>query len=256
MLDLLPPHHCTPFIERPGSSIDDLARELKGLALLLPESVVGATQTSKVNATRTSGSYQRSKNPPQRKETRTCHYCKKVGHLASECRKKMRDAERRQGEPATIMTVTANSIHQLKGRDNSIWLDSGATHHVIHNQGMLRNTRAPTVSTVVLGGGEEHAVICEGDLLLTGGPKGSVLLTSVLHVPTLGINLMSTPQLTNKKGSCWEGEHFANIYDPQGRVILRGHKLDGMYRIDCHDEWASTTTRSVSGQSSCYCSDF
>jgi hypothetical protein len=97
---------------------------------------------------------------------------------------------------------------------------------------MLRNIRAPTVSTVVLGGGEEHAVLCEGDLLLTGGPKGSVL-TSVLHVPTLGINLMSTPQLTNKKGSCWEGENFANIYDPQGRIILRGHKLDGMYRIDC-----------------------
>jgi transposase InsO family protein len=61
-----------------------------------------------------------------------------------------------------------------------------------------------------------------------------VLLTSVLHVPTLGINLMSTPQITSKKGSCWEGEHFANVYDRHGKVILLGHKLDGMYRIDCN----------------------
>jgi hypothetical protein len=76
-------------------------------------------------------------------------------------------------------------------------------------------------------------VECEGDLLLTGGPRGSVLLTSVLHVPTLGIDLMSTPQITSKKGSCWEGEHFANVHDRKGKVILLGHKLDGMYRIDC-----------------------
>jgi hypothetical protein len=78
--------------------------------------------------------------------------------------------------------------------------------------------------------GEERTVHCEGDLLLTGAPRGSVLLTSVLHVPTLGINLMSTPQITSKKGSCWEGEHAAHVYDRNGKVILKGHKVDGMYR--------------------------
>lgn len=29
------------------------------------------------------------------------------------------------------------------------------------------------------------------------------------------------------------GPHFAEGYDPQGRVILSGRKVDGMYRIEC-----------------------
>jgi hypothetical protein len=62
---------------------------------------------------------------------------------------------------------------------------------------MFQDIHKPSVLTVILGAGEKHAVLCEGDDLLTGGPRGSVLLTSVLHVPTLGINLMSTPQLTS-----------------------------------------------------------
>jgi hypothetical protein len=57
---------------------------------------------------------------------------------------------------------------------------------------------------------------------------------------------MSTPQITSKKGSCWEGEHFANVYDRNGKVILLGHKLDGMYRIDCKLPVVSGASISVS----------
>ena len=131
------------------------------------------------------------------------------------------------------MTISCPTIANLKGRSDKLWLDSGATHHVISDAAMLRDTHSPSVTTVILGGGEEHPVVCEGHLLLKGGPRGSVLLTSVLCVPTLEINLLSTPQLTSKKGSCWEGEHFCKVMDSKGRVILRGHKLDGMYRLDC-----------------------
>jgi hypothetical protein len=223
----------TTLIEKPDSTIDDLARELKSLALFLPEDVVGATRPPKVNTTNGRRGPKRNNDSPQRKETRTRHYCGKVGHLASECCKKTRDATKHQGEPGTIMSVSVSTINQLSGRTDSIWLDSGATHHVVHDKRMLQSIRTPTVSSALLGGGEEHTVHCEGDLLLTGGPRGSVLLTSVLHVPTLGINLMSTPQITSKKGSCWEGEHAAHVYDRNGKVVLNGHKVDGMYRIDC-----------------------
>jgi hypothetical protein len=135
--------------------------------------------------------------------------------------------------PATIMTVTSSTIASLRGRAGRLWLDSGATHHVVNDVCLLRNPRSPSVSQAVLGGGEEHAVLSQGDILLKGGPAGSVLLTNVLLVPTLGSNLVSTSQITSKNGSCWEGRHSAHIYDPKGRVILRGHKVDGMYHLDC-----------------------
>ena len=71
-------------------------------------------------------------------------------------------------------------------------MDSGATHHVVHDEKVLRNVRKPSTPYVTLGGGETHSVKTEGDLLLKGGPNGSVLLKGVLHVPTLNINLLST----------------------------------------------------------------
>ena len=69
-------------------------------------------------------------------------------------------------EPAIIMTLCASTIANLRGRSNSLWLDSWATHHVVNDASMLRDTRSPTTRFVTLGGGEKHPVLCEGDLLL------------------------------------------------------------------------------------------
>ena len=236
-----------PILHKIGSqedaTIDDIAREVKTLSLLLPDSASKA----RVNTADAGRRRPRSGNI-------ACWNCGGKGHSAHDCprprdedrvsrnQKKFQDARRKKpsdrkvkfnDQPATVMTVSSSTIASLRGRSNMLWLDSGATHHVVNDAGILRDTRTPTVSSVILGGGEEHPVLCEGDLFLTGGPRGSVLLTGVLHVPSMGINLVSTPQLTSKNGSCWEGPHFAHVYDPHGRTILKGHKIDGMYRLDC-----------------------
>lgn len=245
---------CAPMLHqagsKKGSTIDDIAREIKSLALLLPDSVSKARLNYGQANTSTPGQGTR--------RTPVCWNCGDVGHTVRDCKKRRDDARiqrnrlkargkgRQTSElqsrdrgvqfsdpPATIMTVSSSTVANLRGRSSMLWLDSGATHHVVNDAGLLRDIRSPSVSTVLLGGGEEHPVSCEGDLLLTGGPRGPVLLTNVLHIPTLGINLVSTPQITSKNGSCWEGPQFAKVYDPEGRLILRGHKLDGMYRLDC-----------------------
>lgn len=240
-------------MEKKNATIDDLARELKSLALLLPDSVTSGRLAGRANtATGLMG-----KREQGRAETRTCHYCGKVGHLIRDCRKKKRDEggnqrthpqqkrvsfrlpneERgRKGSTdnqGTIMTLSTPTINSTHGRANRIWLDSGATHHVVCAETLLTNIRPTTVPMVVLGGGEEHKVISMGDLVLTNGHRGPVTLTGALCVPTLGVNLVSTPQITAKKGSCWEGEHQAKVFDPQGRLILLGSKVDGMYQLEC-----------------------
>ena len=237
---------CAPTLhaiaQQKDSTIDDIATEVKTLSLILP----GADLKGRTNTTG-AGKDARPRRQP------ICWNCGTKGHTVRDCKKPKDEARIQRNRlkargvkaadtfdtsanadnPGTVMTVSSATVANLRQHASALWLDSGATHHVVCDAGLLRSVRAPSVSSVVLGGGEEHRVSCEGDLLVTGGPRGSVLLTGVLSVPTLGINLLSTPQITSKHGSCWEGPHVANVYDPRGRVILRGRKVDGMYRVEC-----------------------
>jgi hypothetical protein len=89
------------------ATIDLLAVELKSLAMLLPETVTGSTSTGRANQTK----------GPVKKETRTCHYCGKVGHLQKDCRKKKRDeaskASSSQSKPeGNVMSVSSSTLNQ------------------------------------------------------------------------------------------------------------------------------------------------
>ena len=203
--------------------LDDVAAELRSLVLMMPE------RRGRANATKASGAR------GGRREDRQCFYCKEVGHIARNCPKKKKDAARqRQGgsDDGTVLAVTAPRINGLVGREDTIWLDSGATHHVVQCEGLLKRVREPAVSKVLLGGGEEHYVQSEGDLRLTGGPNGPVTLTGVLCIPTLGINLASVPQLTKKQASV-AFDKGARITDSSGKLLLKAHLEGDMYRIEC-----------------------
>lgn len=238
---------CAPILhkvgEKKGSTIDDIAQEIKTLALLLPDSASKGGSPGRVH--QADGG--RTRTQP------TCWNCDQQGHRVSDCprprdeariqrnkakftsrKRRGRDLKKSSSDnPPHVMAVSSAAVANLRKRSEALWLDSGATHHVVFDAGMLRNTRTPSVPLVTLGGGEEHIVTCEGDMLLTGGPRGPVLITGVLHVPTLGINLVSTPQLTSKNASCWEGPHFARLYNSEGQIVIRGHRVDGMYKLDC-----------------------
>jgi hypothetical protein len=113
---------------------------------------------------------------PAKKETRTCHYCGKVGHLQKDCSKKKRDeaskASSLQSKPeGNVMSLSSSTLNATKGTACRMLLDSGATHHVVCDEAVLQNIRNSSVSQVVLGGGEEHRVISEGDFKVKGGPR-------------------------------------------------------------------------------------
>ena len=236
---------CAPILLKLGQkdedscSIDDIAREVKALAALLPDS----SPRARLNHTRV--------GRPQP----VCWNCGQKGHTARKCPKQHDEErvrrhyheyrEKRGGRaqmsededdhPAHVMTVMATQAGSRRGiRDSFLWMDSGATHHIVHDEKVLKDVRKPSTQHVTLGGGETHSVKAEGDLLLKGGPSGSVLLTGVLHVPTLNINLLSTTRITSKGGSCWSGPKNAQVYNRRGEVVLHGEKIDGMYRVSCN----------------------
>ena len=134
--------------------IDDIAREVKALALLLPDSM------SKGHIYSTAARMGKFKG-----RNVTCWNCECKGHSVDDCpmpRDNDRILKNRQSffqhrdattytqtntktkmgrfddEPAIIMTLCASTIANLRGRSNSLWLDSGATHHVVNDASMLR----------------------------------------------------------------------------------------------------------------------
>jgi hypothetical protein len=101
------------------------------------------------------------------------------------------------------------------------------------NPSLLREKNPSSVSTVVLGGGEEHAVECEGTAVLAGGPAGPVHLAHVLCVPTLSLHLCSGSQVTGRGAVVTQRGDAVIIEDTTGRRLLPGVKKGGMYQLDC-----------------------
>jgi hypothetical protein len=72
----------------------------------------------------------------QHKETRICHYCKKVGHLKKDSYKKKRDdAARGQQQPLqqqfSAIALSAHNITNAGGTSAGRWvLDTGASRHI------------------------------------------------------------------------------------------------------------------------------
>lgn len=217
--------------DNPAATLEDLIDTLWGIVSLLPDGV------AQVNAI--GGRDRPDGGPPKgpRKETRTCHYCGKPGHLKRDCRKLKKDKgegdSENPGPAAVFATVAKVSGKGCPNERDWLWYDCGATHNVTYDETLLRNKRRSPISVVALGGGEEHAVECEGTMVLTGGPAGEVHLEQVLSCPTLKLHLMSGNQATKKGAEVIQRHSGITIRDRSGRVVLTGTKDAGMYKLHC-----------------------
>jgi hypothetical protein len=80
--------------------------------------------------------------PRPRKETRTCHYCRKTGHLQRDCYARIQ-AEQEGSQAKALMAG-------LGASSSTAWLvDSGASHHVCSNRAMLSDLRESHVKSVI-----------------------------------------------------------------------------------------------------------
>jgi histone deacetylase 1/2 len=232
-----------------SKSLDDLADELRSMALLLPQTYATA------NVTRS--------NKPARHQL-SCTHCGKRNHTKDRCYQlhpelkeqsmkprpenaRKRTHQKPKDQHAIVMVVGEEGfVSALQNLDqNSFWYDTMATHHVVFNEALLSNRRPSRVSAVVLGGNEKHTVSCQGDLRVEGGPCGPITFTDVICAPTLMINLCSGPQFTNKGGESWQGGDKCKLMK-QGQILLEGRKVGNMYKLSCRFSGV------ITGKSQCY----
>lgn len=170
--------------------------------------------------------------PKPSPEKRACYNCGKVGHLKKDCRLPKKQAE----GPAAAMMAWAECMQAAEAhvaQTGAVLYDSGSSHHIVHDMSVVKDLRPSDTKRVVLGGGEHHDVLGEGEVWLRGGPRGPVILRSALLVPSMSVNLVSGFLATEAGHDCRQSGSTCTIRDPKGRVILTGSKQKRLYRLDC-----------------------
>eukprot|EP00253_Pinus_taeda_P006975 PITA_06975 len=133
-----------------------------------------------------------------------CHYCKKFGHYANECRKKQNDMNSRhnvnfaneENKNSKNVLLTCN-IAQDKQED--VWfLDSGCSNQMTGNIAMFANLDEDVKSEVTTGTDTKIAVKGKGSVSIRARNGEHMTVPEVYYVPGLKCNLLSIGQLIEK----------------------------------------------------------
>ena len=185
--------------------------------------------------------------------------CGQIGHLKRDCRQPKRNDGGRGYRPAVALMSQAAGVdaapleHAVEG---ALLYASGASHHILNDLNYMRDVQTTEVKRVAMGGGDCPDVIAEGEVLLSGGPEGLVVMRSVLCVLGITVKLLSGHLATEAGYACNQADAARTIADNTGRVWLWGMKLKRLYRLDCkmmhasavHAGYANLASEDVSTQ--------
>lgn len=110
--------------------------------------------------------------------------------------------------------------------DNSFIVDSGASHHMVSNKGLLHNYGPATiVRSVKIGNGTILPVAGQGTMTI-----GATTLQQVLHVPQLQCNLLAVNKVPS--GFHWAfSSSKGELFDQSNQVCLSAPFKDGAYSL-------------------------
>jgi len=173
------------------------------------------------------------------KKTGACNYCGKTGHWIAECPSRVQDNNGNSANPrqrfqrANVVRDEDSgeylfSVGSVQDKSNSVWLiDSGATQHMSHTKGFMKNYKSIDPVDVHLADDGVVQAIGTGDIVLliktpNGDKKG--VLTNVWHIPKLSRNLFSVGRFTKDVAPV--------TFDGNGCVTLLKGSVD-----DRHSSW-------------------
>jgi hypothetical protein len=121
----------------------------------------------------------------------------------------------------------------MSASSESIFVDSGATHHIFTDARYVYNLKPSEVDVIQTGGAELHKVQGEGDVILNGGPSGNVTLHGVLLVPTMCAHLLSACRADQAGHKINVGGGILRIQNAAGQTIVNAAKdaRTGLYRV-------------------------
>ena len=139
----------------------------------------------------------KSKVPSTKKEksNTTCTYCKKEGHPATRCWKKLQDLEETMKKHKVVAPKEHGKALNVQGRYSKScsqkWvLDSGASHHMTSSKESFALLSSSSTSSIEVGDSTFIPVQGQGDSVVDDG-----CIYNVLYVPNISANLLSIYQI-------------------------------------------------------------
>lgn len=175
-----------------------------------------------------------------RQEDRTCFYCGRRGHLASQCQQKKRDKARfrssngRNGQQHSAIALTANSMAAAPDSSDTYerWvLDTGASRHLTPNKSILLNPRPLDEDiTITFGNGSIGKATAIGEVVLHTR-SATFRLSNVLLIPEATENLISVRYATKRGLNFTFAAHGCAISGNGRRLAVAPCIQDAVYYL-------------------------
>ena len=171
-----------------------------------------------------------------------CHYCKKFGHYANECRKKQYDQHKQSQNQSnnnfqtSTMFIACTKIHEtistnspiecnvVQESPSDIWyLDSGCSNHMTGNAELFSYLDESVQTEVTLGNNNKVTVLGKGTINILTKQGEQKVMPDVYYVAGLKHNLMSIGQLVQKGYKVYMENNECVILDkfPSNQLIAK-----------------------------------
>ena len=168
------------------------------------------------------------------KESRSCHWCKKPGHLKKDCYAfKRKQAEENKGQDTADLAedVEATEIlNVMDGRIHNSWImDSGCSFHVTSNLDCLMDLREAEGS-VSLGNDHVCYVKAIGNVKFHMDDGTAKILADVRYIPEIKRNLISLG-LLERKGFSFSSVNGVMQVCKGSAVVMKAIRHNSLYYL-------------------------
>lgn len=132
----------------------------------------------------------KKQKPDNQKETRSCHYCKKSGHIKRDCfsRKRKKEQEENGGHNNVVVVEEAapvQALNVMEGRvEESLIVDSSCSFHICSHKSWFEDM-VEASGSVLLGNDQVCSVQGLGSIKLKLHDHSVKMLTDVRFIPKI-----------------------------------------------------------------------